>query len=95
MDLNVQIIKEKPVRQEIYNFKNKECQARFQTLTSETQDFTDCFQNNKLSPLEQVEKWRKVLKTYCGKAFRKIRIRKNQKMKPINPELSKLIDERN
>ena len=95
MDLNVQITKEKPVRQEIYNFKNKECQARFKTLTSETQDFTDCFQNNKLSPLEQVEKWRKVLKTYCGKAFRKIRIKKNQKMKPINPELSKLIDERN
>ena len=55
MDLDLQIIKEKPVRQELYNFKNKECQSRFKTLTTETNDFTNCFQNNNLSPLKQIE----------------------------------------
>ena len=33
MDLDLQIIKEKPVREEVYNFKNKECQNRFKELT--------------------------------------------------------------
>ena len=94
MDLDLHIIKEKPVRQEIYNFKNKDCQAQFKTLTSETKAFTNCFQNS-LSPLEQVENWRKVLKLFCGKAFRKIRIQNKQKIKALNPDLSKLIDERN
>ena len=37
----------------------------------------------------------KVLKTYCRKAFKKIRISKKRKIKPLNPELSKMIDERN
>ena len=95
MDIDLQIIKEKPVRQEVYNFKNQECQAKFKILTSQTKDFTNCFRNNNLSILNQVEKWRKVLKTYCSKAFKKIRIQKKRKLKPLNSELSRLIDERN
>ena len=95
MDLDLQIIKEKPVREEVYNFKNEECQNKFKILTSQTKDFTNCFQNNNLSALEQVEKWRNVLKTYCSKAFKKIRIRKKRNIKPLNSEISRLIDERN
>ena len=95
MDLDLKIIKEKPAREEVFNFKNKECQTKFKILTSETKEFTNCFQNNNLSALKQVEKWRRVLKTYCSKAFKKIRIQKKRKMKPLNPELSRLITERN
>ena len=95
MDVNLHIIKEKPVRQEIYNFKNRNCQNEFKILTSETTDFTNCFKNNNLSPLEQVEKWRKTLKAYCSKSFKKIRIKKKQNLKPLNPELLNLINERN
>ena len=67
----------------------------FKIVTSETKDLTNCFQNNNLSALKHVENWRRVLKTYCSKAFRKVRIQKKTNIKPLNPELSKLINERN
>ena len=43
MDLNLKITHEKPARDELYNFKNKEAQIKFKNLTSETKDFTNCF----------------------------------------------------
>ena len=43
MDLNLKIMHEKPARDELYNFKNKEAQIKFKNLTSETKDFTNCF----------------------------------------------------
>ena len=48
----------------------------FKILTSETKDFTNCFQNNNLSALKQVENWRRVLKTYCSKALGKLEFRR-------------------
>ena len=45
MDLNLKITHEKPAREELYNFKNKEAQIKFKNLTSETKDFTNCFEN--------------------------------------------------
>ena len=94
MDLDLKIINEKPMRQEVYNFKNRKSQLKFKTLTSETKDFTDCFENDDTSVLIQIENWRRVLKLYCRKSFRKIRIRKKS-LKPINPQISKLINEKN
>ena len=44
--------------------------------------------------MEKIERWRKVLSNYCSKAFKKIRI-KDKKLKPINVNLSRLIDKRN
>ena len=35
------------------------------------------------------------MKSYTGKGFKKIRIKKKQNIKPLNPELSQLINERN
>ena len=94
MDLNLKIINEKPTRQEVYDFKNRKSQLKFKTLTTDTQDFTNCFENDETSVLIQIEKWRRILKSYCRKAFRKIRIRK-KRFKPINPQISKLINEKN
>ena len=42
---------EKPERIEIFNFKNTESQAVFCKLTSETEEFTNCFEDGK--PLKQ------------------------------------------
>ena len=36
---NLKVIFEKPKRCEIWNFKSKEGQEKFKTLTSETKDF--------------------------------------------------------
>ena len=94
MDINLTLLSDKPVRREMFNFKSSEGQQTFSQLTLNTKDFTMCFKND-LPVLQQVEIWRNVLKTYFRKSFKKIRIRRNMKMKPINPLMSKLINQRN
>ena len=43
MDLNLEVVKEKPERLELFKFKVKESQDKFRVLTSETTKFTECF----------------------------------------------------
>ena len=93
MDLDLQFESEKPQREEIYNFKEREAQLKFMKLTSETKEFSKCFADE--TPLlQQVEKWREKLENVCKKSFSKIRIRKKS-IKPLKETISKLIDERN
>ena len=53
MDVNLHIIPLKPERMEIYNLKNKESQDMFKEITTNTQKFSECF-NNDLPILNQV-----------------------------------------
>ena len=93
MDLDLEFLNEKPIRQEIFNFKNEKSQKQFKTLTSETTQFTDCFLGD--APLlEKIDKWRSVLKLSCEKSFKKIRIKKARTEK-ISAELRILINKRN
>ena len=93
MDLNLEVTKEKPERQELFNFKDVEAQQKFKLLTSETTEFTECFAGQ--IPLKmKVEKWRQILQKYCKKSFKKIRIKKNS-IKPVNKFISGLINKRN
>ena len=94
MDVNLQLITEKPVRREIFNFKDKESLEAFKDITSRTEEFSDCY-NDDQPLLKQVEQWREVLKSHCQRAFKKIRINKKRYMKPLKPEISRLIDQRN
>ena len=75
-------------------FKSKEAQDNFKISTSETEDFSACFNNN-YPLLKQIENWRKTLKLHMNKSFKKIRINKKKYVKPLPPMLSKLINERN
>ena len=93
LDMDLEVIKEKPERLELFNFKNKQSQEKFRILTSETKEFTECFSGKK-PLLKKIDSWRKVLKSHCSKAFNKIRIKKNG-MKRISNGLSSLIDKRN
>ena len=93
MDLNIEVEPAKPERIEIYNYKDEASKVTFKKLTSETEEFTKCFQNQ--NPLlGQIENWTKLMDKYCSKSFKKIRIKKND-IKPINPSLKKLINQRN
>ena len=66
MDIDLEFCKEKPEREEIVNFKDLKAQQVFKTLTSETNEFTECFLGE--APLlEKIEKWRTVLQSYCKK----------------------------
>jgi hypothetical protein len=44
---------------------------------------------------EQIKDWRKVLNKHCKIAFKKIRINHKKRMKPIKPNISCLINQRN
>merc|ERR1712105_91888 len=56
MDIELEIESIKPEKNEIYNFKDKESQKKFQQMTSETSEFTECFKTN--APLNcQIENW--------------------------------------
>ena len=93
MDLNLMIESEKPQRIEIYDFKEKEAQLRFQKITSETSELSNCLKNN-MPLFQQVRTWRRKLEKFCFQSFKKIRIRKKF-VKPLKGSFSKLIDERN
>ena len=89
MDLALEIITEKPKRTEIWNFKNHEDQETFKLLTSETNEFSNCFQNE-LPVLKQFEDWKNTLNRYIRKAFKKVRIKKRSKNLDV-PSKSRVI----
>ena len=94
MDLKIEYKSEKPERLEFYDYKNKEGQANFKILTTETKDLTHCFDSNK--PLEkQFDEWMKILRDFCQKAFKKIRIKRKKKTQHVKDSIRILIDERN
>ena len=43
LDLELEFLKEKPIRQEMFNFMDEKAQNQFKNLTSKTSEFTDCF----------------------------------------------------
>ena len=78
--LDLLFSKIKNERLEIYQFKNTESQQIFKSLTSNTIDFTNCF-DNELPFEEQATQWRKVLNNFFQKSFKKIRISSKPKKK--------------
>ena len=94
IDLDLKVITEKPIRREIWNMKNQESQNIFKKQTSQTVDFTKCFEDN-LPLMEQIKNWRFVLKSHCYRAFKKIRITKKKRIKPFSRKAYKFINKRN
>ena len=93
MDLDIDIEPVKQERVEMFNFKEEASKNVFKKLTTETEEFTECF-NNKTPLLEQIENWTKLLNKYCCKSFKKVHIRKKI-LKPIKATLKNLINKRN
>ena len=94
MDINLTVMTEKPKRRELYNFKNEQGQQQFRIKTTNTNDFTNCFQI-KLPLEEQIRLWQQKLNQYCGSSFKKIRIKKKTKIKVQSIKIDKLITLRN
>ena len=91
LKVNLKVSPLKPLKIEIFNFKDREGKEKFKTNTTQTNEFSECFMSNK--PVDsQANDWMKTLITHCNTAFPKIRIRaRNIK----RSEASDLIDERN
>ena len=73
VEFNIRIDKRKPVREEMFNFKNKHCQAAFKETTQNCPELLNCFANN-LPFEEQSKRWKKVFNSLLYKCFRKVRI---------------------
>lgn len=73
VEFNIRIDKRKPVREEMFNFKNKHCQAAFKESTQNCPELLNCFANN-LPFEEQSKRWKKVFNSLLYKCFRKVRI---------------------
>ena len=82
----------KPSRELIFNFKNKTSQVLFKNLTTNTTDFSKCFENN-LKFEEQAAEWKKVLNEYFHKAFKKVRLSNKNRVK--RSDLKELMEKRN
>ena len=91
LDVNLKFSNVKPERIEIFQFKNKNSQAEFKKLTSNTTDFSSCFAND-LAFEDQAKNWKKVLKDYFFKSFKKVRVTNKQKVK--NSEINNLLNRR-
>ena len=72
---NLMFSAKKGERKELFNFKDENSQGLFFKNTSETNEFTNCFESKKQLE-EQIEDWSKVLEKKCKKSFLKIRVRK-------------------
>ena len=84
---DIQFSTKKASRDEYFNFKNKECQEVFFGLTSNTEIFTECFDDEK-NIKDQGKQWFKSLNNFFHKSFKKIRY--NGKVKET--EINKLLD---
>ena len=73
------------------DWNNKKAQQSFKTLTTYTDEFTNCF-IGQLPLEEQAKKWRKVLTKYLHKSFKRIRIRNKPRIKKT--EIDDLISKR-
>ena len=92
LEVNLVFCPRKQERIEIFQFKNQESQKLFKDLTTNTKEFTNCFDNN-LDFDVQSKNWRKVLDNFFHKAFKKIRV--SSKIKCKKNEISDLMNRRN
>ena len=80
LELNLQFSSLKSERIEIFQFKNRDSQVIFKELTTNTTDFSSCFENN-FSLEDQANNWKNVLNDYFHKAFKKVRVTSKNKVK--------------
>ena len=90
LQINLKFEVHKPLRIEVFNFKNLECQKYFKELTTNTEKLSSCFKSDE--PFQkQVKKWEHEIKSHVVQSFPKIRSRKR---KFSESEIGHLLEER-
>lgn len=73
MDFDIQIGRKYQQREEMFNFRNKNCQDAFLEATENNRQLLDCFEND-MSFEKQSRKWKKTFDSVIFKCFKKVRI---------------------
>ena len=79
LEMELDVGKSSPERQEIFNFRNKVCQETFYEETDKNEEILDCFKTE-LPFKVQSMKWKKSINNILHKCFRKIRISKRKEV---------------
>ena len=87
-EFSLSVPKRKPERIELFNLRNKRCQAMFTEETHRNTQLVECF-NNQYSIEVQCKMWLKTFNTILFKCFKKIRIVHNNRKKMSNGNLIK------
>ena len=88
--MNISYFMKKPDRIELFNFKNKQCQAEFFKDCENSTELTECFNDEDKTFKNQSNLWFKTLQSKFHKSFKKIRCTS----KRMETEISKLLDKR-
>ena len=78
-NFNIKIDKRKPVREEVFNLRNKKCQTAFKEATENNQELLDCFKTDEPF-VQQSRKWKKIFNSLIHKCFKKVRIVSKKKI---------------
>ena len=77
LHVNLKFDIKKPQRTEAYNYKSDDCRKYFKYITTDTTEFTHCFESNE-GFQTQINKWEHTIKNHIVEAFPKIRSRKRK-----------------
>ena len=61
LEIDLRMNPTKHVRKEVFNFQSKESQETFKNITSNTKEFSVCFEDNE-PLLKQIDNWRDVFR---------------------------------
>ena len=81
-EFNLTVDAKKPVREEMFNFRNRKCQEAFKEATEMNEELLDCFDNN-LQFKDQSKTWLKCFNSVIRNSFRKVRIVDNKKKQNV------------
>ena len=73
VDFNINFMKQKPIREEHFNFKNSECQEIFKNILDSEDNLVKCLDNSDDLDI-QVDNWFKELNKIFHRSFKKIRV---------------------
>ena len=77
-EINLKVDKRKPIREEMLNLRNRDCQKAFKEASEDNPELLNCFENN--LPIQvQSKKWMKRLNVLLHGSFKKVRIVNNKK----------------
>ena len=84
----------KPIREEIFNLKNKDCQKTFFEETEKDEEQVDSFKNDLLFDVQSM-KWKKACNNILHKCFKKVRIVNKKEMNKADNLLKERIKLKN
>ena len=87
IDFEISYNKQKPVREEFFNFKSSEGLVAYKDILNSENNLTNCF-NNENDLQSQVNNWCDELNKIFKRCFKKIRVSSKQKVTELS-ELQK------